>query len=419
MAHLLEHLVFKGTPKHTNIPQELTAHGARPNGTTWFDRTNYFETFDATDVNLEWALDLESRPDGELVHREEGPRQRDDGRAERVRGGRERPGRSSHRARLLDGVPLARLRPGHDRGALGPRERADRPAAGVLPDVLPARQRRSRRRGKVRRGQDARARPEALRLDPEARADPLPHLHARPRAGRRAHRHAPARRRRADRGRRVPHSSRRRSGRAGPRPPRLRARRHAVRAPPQGARRDEEGVVGLRLFAPREGAGAPPLRRRGPAGPVPRRGEGPPPEDRRGRRVASADEGGGRARTHAAPQADRPRPQRRLADRAQALELDREGRLAALLPVPRPAEGLPGGRSREGRRGVPEALEPHARDVHSDGEAGPRGRTSAARRRGDAQGLHGRGRRRGRRGVRPVARERRGADEALRRSRPG
>jgi len=60
MAHLLEHLVFKGTPKHGNIPQELTAHGARPNGTTSFDRTNYFETFDATDVNLEWALDLEA-----------------------------------------------------------------------------------------------------------------------------------------------------------------------------------------------------------------------------------------------------------------------------------------------------------------------------------------------------------------------
>lgn len=60
MAHLLEHLVFKGTPKHPNIPQELTEHGAFPNGTTWFDRTNYFETMPATDVNLEWALDLEA-----------------------------------------------------------------------------------------------------------------------------------------------------------------------------------------------------------------------------------------------------------------------------------------------------------------------------------------------------------------------
>ena len=60
MAHLLEHLVFKGTPKHPNIPQELTSRGARPNGTTWVDRTNYFETFAASDDNLNWALDLES-----------------------------------------------------------------------------------------------------------------------------------------------------------------------------------------------------------------------------------------------------------------------------------------------------------------------------------------------------------------------
>ena len=60
MAHLLEHLVFKGTPDHPNIPDELTERGAFPNGTTWFDRTNYFETFPASDENLAWALDLEA-----------------------------------------------------------------------------------------------------------------------------------------------------------------------------------------------------------------------------------------------------------------------------------------------------------------------------------------------------------------------
>jgi zinc protease len=60
MAHLLEHMVFKGTPRHRNIPQELTEHGAQPNGSTWFDRTNYFETFAATAANLDWALDLEA-----------------------------------------------------------------------------------------------------------------------------------------------------------------------------------------------------------------------------------------------------------------------------------------------------------------------------------------------------------------------
>lgn len=60
MAHLLEHLMFKGSPKHPNIPQELTEHGARANGTTWFDRTNYYETVDASEENLRWALELEA-----------------------------------------------------------------------------------------------------------------------------------------------------------------------------------------------------------------------------------------------------------------------------------------------------------------------------------------------------------------------
>lgn len=60
MAHLLEHLVFRGTPKHPDIPSELTARGAAPNGTTWFDRTNYYENFVASDANLEWAIDLEA-----------------------------------------------------------------------------------------------------------------------------------------------------------------------------------------------------------------------------------------------------------------------------------------------------------------------------------------------------------------------
>lgn len=60
MAHLLEHMVFKGTPNHPDIPKELTEHGSRPNGTTSYDRTNYFETFNATDENLDWALDLEA-----------------------------------------------------------------------------------------------------------------------------------------------------------------------------------------------------------------------------------------------------------------------------------------------------------------------------------------------------------------------
>jgi zinc protease len=59
MAHLLEHLVFKGTPTFPDVPKALRDHGARFNGTTNVDRTNYFETLPATDENLEFAIHLE------------------------------------------------------------------------------------------------------------------------------------------------------------------------------------------------------------------------------------------------------------------------------------------------------------------------------------------------------------------------
>src|SRR5262245_10053495 len=60
MAHLLEHMLFKGSKNHPQINQELTAHGARSNASTWFDRTNYFETLQASDANLKWALEMEA-----------------------------------------------------------------------------------------------------------------------------------------------------------------------------------------------------------------------------------------------------------------------------------------------------------------------------------------------------------------------
>ncbi|MBS0266841.1 MAG: insulinase family protein [Planctomycetes bacterium] len=60
MAHLLEHMVFKGTPTHGNIPKLLTGRGANFNGTTSFDRTNYFETMPASDDNLEFGIHLEA-----------------------------------------------------------------------------------------------------------------------------------------------------------------------------------------------------------------------------------------------------------------------------------------------------------------------------------------------------------------------
>src|SRR5256885_6191120 len=60
MAHLLEHLLFKGAKRHPNIKEEFTKRGARWNGTTSNDRTTYFESFAATAQNLDWALDVEA-----------------------------------------------------------------------------------------------------------------------------------------------------------------------------------------------------------------------------------------------------------------------------------------------------------------------------------------------------------------------
>ncbi|BCM94369.1 putative zinc protease [Abditibacteriota bacterium] len=60
MSHLLEHMMFKGTK--TRKPGEISAmlqqNGAQFNATTFFDRTNYFETL-ASD-RLELAMKLES-----------------------------------------------------------------------------------------------------------------------------------------------------------------------------------------------------------------------------------------------------------------------------------------------------------------------------------------------------------------------
>ena len=56
MAHLLEHLIFKGTPKNPDVWADFTKRGFRANGSTWFDRTNYFASFAADDANLKWFL---------------------------------------------------------------------------------------------------------------------------------------------------------------------------------------------------------------------------------------------------------------------------------------------------------------------------------------------------------------------------
>lgn len=56
MAHLLEHMMFKGTPKHPKVWSEFEKRGLRANGSTSFDRTNYTASFSANEENLNWYL---------------------------------------------------------------------------------------------------------------------------------------------------------------------------------------------------------------------------------------------------------------------------------------------------------------------------------------------------------------------------
>jgi zinc protease len=60
MAHLLEHMLFKGTPSRPDIWKLLQSKGANFNGSTWWDRTNYFEELPASQESLDFALGLEA-----------------------------------------------------------------------------------------------------------------------------------------------------------------------------------------------------------------------------------------------------------------------------------------------------------------------------------------------------------------------
>lgn len=60
MAHLLEHMLFKSTKNLGDIKKQLSDKGGVANGTTWYDRTNYYEIFPSNDENLKWAIMMEA-----------------------------------------------------------------------------------------------------------------------------------------------------------------------------------------------------------------------------------------------------------------------------------------------------------------------------------------------------------------------
>lgn len=60
MAHLLEHMLFKGTPTHRDIPAQMKKRGIAYNATTTLDYTAYYSSFPADEATLDWVLGLEA-----------------------------------------------------------------------------------------------------------------------------------------------------------------------------------------------------------------------------------------------------------------------------------------------------------------------------------------------------------------------
>lgn len=85
-THLLEHLMFKGTPKFnraagTGVDQLLERTGAQYNATTWLDRTNYYQTLgkehlamvaemEADRMKNLWLKDEDRQPEMTVVRNE-------------------------------------------------------------------------------------------------------------------------------------------------------------------------------------------------------------------------------------------------------------------------------------------------------------------------------------------------------------
>ncbi len=59
-AHLLEHMMFKGTPSHPDITAGMAAHGVSFSASTSYDRTVYSTSFDADPDRLAWVLGMEA-----------------------------------------------------------------------------------------------------------------------------------------------------------------------------------------------------------------------------------------------------------------------------------------------------------------------------------------------------------------------
>ena len=238
MAHLLEHMLFLKTKTRKDVKQELKDHGAEMNGSTSWDRTNYFETLNATDENLKFALATRGRPHGQQPDREAASRYRNDRGPQRIRNAREQP--RGHRSSSAPWKPLSPgTTTGSSRSATAPTSkmcRSSKLAAFYQKYYQPDNALLTDRR-QVRRGQDPGHGRQVLRRHPQAHPHPRKVLHRRAHPGWRTLRHPAPRRRYPGPGRPLPRPVRIPPGRRRARSPRRRPRRPSVRPSLQSPRR--------------------------------------------------------------------------------------------------------------------------------------------------------------------------------------
>ena len=151
MAHLLEHLMFKSTKNIPNVGAELSKRGMGFNGSTNSDRTNYHETFPSDPAQIAWALRTEAE---RMTHANVIKKDLD---TEMTVVRNEMESGENNPFRILIEKTNAAAYQWHAYGKdtigarLRRRERQHPAPAGVLPEVLPARQRHPDRGRRVRR----------------------------------------------------------------------------------------------------------------------------------------------------------------------------------------------------------------------------------------------------------------------------
>ena len=111
-------------------PAVLESIGARFNATTWFDRTNYYETIPSDRAGR--RREDRSVANAACAPARRGPSAGDDRGAQRVRARRELAVPSALQAAVRDRVPRAPVPPPDDRMEQRHRRRVDRPSEGVL-----------------------------------------------------------------------------------------------------------------------------------------------------------------------------------------------------------------------------------------------------------------------------------------------